>query len=137
MLERHRQNDALPVEPDLAGKQQQKAEHLQQAAKQLRDWLAAHPKDRQGSKGSIIKSNRTDPDSAKLATSKGVIQGFTGVAAVDAKHQIIVEAQAHGSGSEQELLLPMVRASPGQSGYPLHRRCRLSRRKQPQGTDRG
>ncbi|WP_171014218.1 hypothetical protein [Chitinivorax sp. B] len=29
-----------------------------------------------------------------MATSKGVIQGFTGVAAVDAKHQIIVEAQA-------------------------------------------
>lgn len=111
MLERHRQNDALPVEPDLAGKQRQKAERLQQAAKQLRDWLAAHPKDRQGSKGSIIKRNRSDPDSAKMATSKGVIQGFTGAAAVDAKHQIIVEAQAHGTGSEQELLLPMVRAS--------------------------
>lgn len=111
MLERHRQNDALPVEPDLAEKQRQKAERLQHAAKQLRDWLAAHPKDRQGSKGSIIKSNRTDPDSAKMATGKGVIQGFTGVAAVDAKHQIIVEAQAHGTGSEQELLLPIVRAS--------------------------
>lgn len=111
MLERHRQNDALPVEPDLAGKQRQKAERLQREASQLRDWLAANPKDRRGSKGSIIKSNRTDPDSAKMATSKGVIQGFTGVAAVDAKHQIIVEAQAHGTGSEQELLLPMVRAS--------------------------
>jgi hypothetical protein len=46
-----------------------------------------------------------------MATSKGVIQGFTGVAAVDAKHQIIVEAQAHGTGSEQELLLPVVRAT--------------------------
>jgi hypothetical protein len=45
-----------------------------------------------------------------MATSKGVIQGYTGVAAVDAKHQIIVEAQAHGTGSEQELLLPVVEA---------------------------
>jgi hypothetical protein len=37
-----------------------------------------------------------------------VIQGYTGVAAVDAKHQIIVCAQAHGSGSEQEVLMPVV-----------------------------
>lgn len=57
------------------------------------------------------KSNRTDNDSAKMATSKGVIQGYTGVAAVDDRHQIIVEAQAHGTGSEQELLLPVVAAT--------------------------
>jgi len=56
-------------------------------------------------KGNIRKSNRTDNESAKMATSKGVIQGYTGVAAVDAKHQIIVDAQAHGTGSEQELLV--------------------------------
>ena len=43
-----------------------------------------------------------------MATSKGVIQGYTGVAAVDARHQIIVEAQAHGTGSEQKLLIPVV-----------------------------
>jgi len=62
-------------------------------------------------KGTIRKSNRTDPDSAKMATSKGVIQGYCGVAAVDDAHQIIVEAQAHGTGSEQELLLPVVKAT--------------------------
>ena len=45
-----------------------------------------------------------------MATDKGVIQGHTGVAAVDAKHQILVDAQAHGTGSEQELLLPVVEA---------------------------
>lgn len=37
--------------------------------------------------------NRTDNESAKMATSKGVLQGYTGVAAVDAKHQIIVNAR--------------------------------------------
>ena len=46
------------------------------------------------------KSNRTDHESAAMATDKGVIQGYTGVAAADAKHQIIVEAHAHGTGSE-------------------------------------
>ena len=56
------------------------------------------------------RTNRTDNESAKLATDKGVIQGYTGVAAVEAKHQIIVDAQAHGTDSEQELLLPVVGA---------------------------
>lgn len=111
MLERHRENDRLPVEPDLAEKARQRIASMQQEAAELRQWLAEHPKDRQGSKGGIRKSNRTDPDSAKMATGKGVIQGFTGVAAVDARHQIIIEAQAHGTGSEQELLLPVVRAT--------------------------
>jgi len=39
-----------------------------------------------------------------------VIQGYTAVAAVDDKHQVIVEAQAHGVGQEQELLCPIVDA---------------------------
>ena len=43
-----------------------------------------------------------------MATGKGVIQGDTGVVAVDAEHQIIVCAQAHGTGAEQEVLLPVV-----------------------------
>ena len=30
------------------------------------------------------------------------------MAAVDKAHQIIIEAQAHGTGSEQEVLLSMV-----------------------------
>ena len=111
MLERHRANDSLPVEPVLTEKSRQKAESLGREAAELRQWLTDHPKDRKGSQGAIRKSNRTDPDSAKMATGKGVIQGFTGVAAVDAKHQIIIEAQAHGTGSEQELLLPVVRAT--------------------------
>ena len=72
-----------------------------------------------------------------MATSKGVIQGYTGVAAVDAKHQIIVEAQAHGTGCEQELLMPVVKAMQGRTATPdiaHHRRCRLPLRSQPQAT---
>lgn len=47
----------------------------------------------------IRKSNRTDNVSATMATGKGVIQGYTGVATVDDRHQIIVEVQAHGAGA--------------------------------------
>ncbi|MDP2195303.1 MAG: transposase [Rhodocyclaceae bacterium] len=111
MLTRHRANDALPTEPGHDEKAQRRIARLQGDAAQLRDWLAAHPEDRKGAKGSIRKSNRTDNESAKMATSKGVIQGYTGVAAVDDRHQIIVAAQAHGTGSEQELLLPVIQAT--------------------------
>jgi transposase len=113
MLERHRAADRQPIEADLRQKETQRITRLQTDAAQLRQWLAAHPEDRQGSKGAIRKSNRTDNESAKMATSKGVIQGYTGVAAVDARHQIIVDAQAHGTGSEQELLVPVVKAIKG------------------------
>ncbi|MCZ7654103.1 MAG: transposase [Rhodocyclaceae bacterium] len=77
----------------------------------MRQWLTANPEERKGAKGKVVMSNRTDNESAKMATSKGVIQGYVGVAAVDDRHQIIVEAQAHGSGSEQSLLLPVVEAA--------------------------
>ena len=110
MLERHRETDALPVEPDVAAKAAHRITRLERDAKQLRDWLAHHPDDRPGAKGAVRQSNRTDNESAKMATSKGVIQGYTGVAVVDRTHQIIVEAQAHGTGSEQELLIPVVTA---------------------------
>jgi len=110
MLQRHREADALPIEPALAAKEGQRVERLQRDAAQLRAWLTTHPDDRRGPKGTIRKSNRTDNESAKMATGKGVIQGYTGVAAVDAQHQIVVCAQAHGTGSEQEVLLPVVAA---------------------------
>ncbi|RPI35888.1 MAG: DDE transposase, partial [Hyphomicrobiaceae bacterium] len=111
MLERHREADAACTpEPSLREREQRQIEKLQREAKQMHQWLADHPRDRMGARGGIRKSNRTDNDSAKMATSKGVIQGYTGVAAVDAKHQIIVDAQACGTGAEQELLGPVVEA---------------------------
>ena len=110
MLDRHRATDALELEPDVAAKTTARVARLTRDAQQLREWLATHPTDRHGPTGGLRKSNRTDNESAKMATDKGVIQGYTGVATVDAKHQIIVDAQAHGTGSEQALLLPVVEA---------------------------
>jgi transposase len=110
MLARHREADGLAVEPDLAAKAVARVAKLERDAEHLRDWLAAHPSDRPGARGGTRQSNRTDNESAKMATGKGVMQGYTGVAAVDAKHQIIVAAQAHGTGSEQEVLLLVVKA---------------------------
>lgn len=70
-----------------------------------------------------------------MATSTGVIQGSTGVAAVDDRTQIIVVAQAHGTGSEHELVVPVVDAltpllAPqtrltADAGYHSEAACRL------------
>jgi transposase len=113
MLDRHRGNDVRAQEGD-DPQAAARIERMTREAAQIRAWLAEHPEDRAGSRGSIRKSNRTDNASAKLATDKGVIQGYCGVAVVDAAHQVIVEASAHGTGSEQELLLPVIDACAGQ-----------------------
>jgi transposase len=111
MLARHRQEDLTHTcEPSLRTRELRQVERLKQEAEQIRSWLQAQPEDRRGVRGGIRKSNRTDNESAKMATGKGVIQGDTGVAVVDEKHQIIVNAQAHGVGQEQELLVPVVEA---------------------------
>jgi len=111
MLKAHRSRDAgqeLPAQEE--SRARARMERLRAEARRIREFLAAH-EERHSEKGAIRKSNVTDNDSAKMATSKGVIQGYTAVAAVDSKAQIIVSAHAHGSGSEQSVLLPVVEST--------------------------
>lgn len=110
MLDCHQANDAGTSEAAADAKALERVQRMKRNAVQIRQWLQENPNDRAGSRGSIRKSNRTDNESAKLATDKGVIQGYCGVAVVDAAHQVIVEASAHGTGAEQELLLPVIDA---------------------------
>lgn len=111
MLARHRAEDGRDHEPTLTERDAARRERLRRDTAEVRTCLTQHPDDRRGSKVAIRKSNRTDNDNAKMVTSEGVIQGYNGVATVDAAHQIIVDAQAHGAGAEQELLLPAVAAT--------------------------
>jgi transposase len=108
MLSEHRKRDAQgePGEEDRAS-HLARVRDLKAEARSIRAFLQSHAK-RQSGKAPERKSNLNDNDSAKMATGKGVIQGYTGAASVDAAHQIIVAAQAHGSGSEQVLLAPMI-----------------------------
>jgi transposase len=111
IIEQHRSHDQTDsAAATLEEQQRRQIERLTDQAQQIEQWLEEHPHDRHGAKDSVRQSNRTDNESAKMATEKGVIQGYTAVAAVDHKHQIIVEAQAHGVGSEQELLLALIEA---------------------------
>jgi transposase len=91
----------------LDAQRQTRIDELRREARVTREFIASHPK-RVNRKGGELKTNVTDPDSAKMATGKGVIQGYAAQAAVDAKHQVIVAADITGSGSEQAMLLPMI-----------------------------
>ena len=113
IMSRHREADAATAETEPTPREQRQIERLSREAKQIREWLERHRQERKSAKGKVRLSNRTDNESAKMPTAKGVVQGYTGVAAVDEKHQIIVEAQAHGSGSEQELLWPVTEGLEG------------------------
>lgn len=111
MMASHATGDALSQPEEARVRAERTRERLTREAAQIRAWLTEHPEDRKGARGAVLLSNRTDNESAKMATGKGVIQGYTGVASVDAKAQIVLDAQAHGTGSEQALLLATVDAT--------------------------
>ncbi|MEO8993761.1 MAG: transposase, partial [Rhodanobacter sp.] len=80
---------------------------LRKNAGKLRTALATTT-ERLGAKGTPIKRNLTDAESATLKSGHGVVQGYIGVAAADGAYQVIVEAQAHGTPQEHDLLKPMI-----------------------------
>lgn len=107
MLQAHYLEDTQDAQGDLERHAAQQIEKLDRQSKKIKAFLKdARP--RIGPSGNERKSNVTDNDSAKMKTGHGVIQGYTAVAVTDDKHQVIVEAQAHGAPQEQELLQPVL-----------------------------
>lgn len=107
IMARHRQEDEQGLISEHREKEAKQADTLRRSVKKIKDWLKHHD-DKPGKDRGPRKSNITDNDSAKMKTSHGVLQGYDGVAAVDAKHQIVVHAEAFGEAQEHDLLLPMV-----------------------------
>ena len=109
MLKHHREEDKCntPVNEARREKEVQAIGKMRQHVKKLRDWLNDND-DKPGKSGKPKKSNVTDNESAKIKTSKGVIQGYDGVASVDSKHQIVIHAEAFGEAQEHDLLQPMI-----------------------------
>ena len=106
IIERHQAQDGLSEE--LVTQDLKQKEKLDKSAAKITEFLATH-QEKTGSKGKPVKSNITDPDSAKMTTSKGTIQGYNGIAINDDKHQIILQAHAWGSVGEQQTLQPAVK----------------------------
>lgn len=97
------------LEDDRRKRNEQAINTLNRAFDKYDKFLKTHsPRKGQGKRQKEVKSNVTDNESAKMTTSKGTIQGYNGVATVDKKHQIIVDAQAFGHGQEHHTLKPVL-----------------------------
>ena len=98
-------------EADKARKQRtaQAIDTLNKAHDKIDQFLKeAEPRMGKGKRPQEVKSNITDNESAKMTTSKGTIQGYNGVATVDKKHQIVVDATVFGEGQEHHTLKPVL-----------------------------
>ena len=109
MLARHREDDAAGQVNDHTRRavEENRVAKLREASAKIKKHLQTST-DRRGLSGNIVKGNITDNESATMRTSHGTIQGYNGVAAVDAKHQIVVAAEAFGQGPENNLIEPML-----------------------------
>lgn len=92
------------------GKDAKKLELQRRKIDQIKAFLTRGEK-KIGPSGQEQKSNITDPESAKMASSRGVLQGYNGLAVVDERAQTVVHAEAHGSGYEGHLLAPLIEAT--------------------------
>lgn len=107
-LAEHRAKDKEGLSEQCA-RHEQAMETLGKAANRIARFLeSSEPRMGQGKRSKEVQSNVTDNESAKMKTSKGVHQGYNGVATADKKHQIVVDATAFGEGQEQHTLKPVL-----------------------------
>jgi len=109
-LKEHKKLDGRKPNEKERKKQLEKASKtLEKEFNRINDFLkTATPRMGKAQKPKEVKSNITDNESAKMKTSKGTVQGYNGVATVDKKHQVIVDAQAFGEGQEYHTLKPIL-----------------------------
>src|SRR5690606_29254444 len=109
-MKEHRKLDARkPTERDRKQQLAKASDTLSKEFDRIDQFLkTAAPRMGQAKRPKEVKSNITDNESAKMTTSKGTLQGYNGVATVDKKHQIIVDAQAFGHGQEHHTLKPVL-----------------------------
>ena len=87
-----------------------RAKHIEKLKKQaakIEEFLQSN-EPKPGKQFKEVRSNVTDNESAIMTTSHGTIQGYNAQALIDAKHQVIVEGEAFGSGQDQYHLEPAV-----------------------------
>ncbi|MBD3345016.1 MAG: IS1182 family transposase, partial [Chitinivibrionales bacterium] len=108
MVRQHRNRDTEDI--DNISDDEEFKKRLDRARKKvekLDNWLENN-EDKVSSRRRTKQSNVTDNESAKMKTSHGVIQGYNGMAVVDSKHQVIVNAEAFGQGHDTNLLKPAI-----------------------------
>jgi transposase len=113
LLKEHEREDKGDDDPPGPGSfrggrsREKQIKRLQKQAERIEKWLSENDK-KIGTNGKEITSNITDNDSAKMVTSHGYVQGYNGQALVDAKHQVVVHAEAFGTVSDHEHVAPVM-----------------------------
>jgi len=108
MITQHRNRDKEDKDTDTNEQRfKERFKRARQKIEKLDEWLQNN-EDKVSSRRRTKQSNVTDNESAKMKTSHGVLQGYNGIAVVDDNHQIIVNAEAFGHGSDTDLLQPAI-----------------------------
>lgn len=109
LMKKQIKDDSADVKADESGigNIDQRIEKLRKKADKIEKFLKENSP-RMKTRSGESQSNITDNESAKMKTSHGVIQGYNGMALVDSKNQVVIHAEAFGSGHEHELLVPMM-----------------------------
>ncbi len=108
LIRTHQSNDQSDQKvATLKQLQTEKAEKLEKSIAKIKHFLEEN-EPKPGRKRKENKSNITDNDSHLMTTSHGVIQGYNAQAVVDAKHQVIIHADAGNSGQDDRHLALMV-----------------------------
>lgn len=89
IVARHQAQDAQEKLSPVVAQEDKKRPTYERKIDRIKRFLKT-AKPNLGPSGKERQSNITDPDSAKMSTNHGVIQGYNGIAVVDAKHQIVV-----------------------------------------------
>jgi transposase len=90
-------------DPEAQSRFAARVQRQRRAIRRINDFLSTH-EPKPGKDRKELQSNVTDNESAKLHSSHGMIQGYNGLAMVDAKRQIIVAAEPVSSVHEGEHL---------------------------------
>ena len=82
-------------------------ERLMKQAAKIEEFLERN-EPKPGKQFKEVRSNVTDNESAMMTTCHGTIQGYSGQALIDGKHQVVVEGEAFGWGQDHYHLEPVV-----------------------------
>jgi transposase len=107
-IERHGRRDARGEADEETKKRYEKRQRrLNRQIAKISDFLE-QMEQKEGRNEKEIQSNVTDNESAMIHSSKGIIQGYIGIAVSDQKSQVITSVQAFGSANETEHLPEML-----------------------------
>jgi transposase len=85
-----------PFKKTMGDDQERRQRHIDRIEKKIArlDQFLKTAEKRMGSSAGEVQSNITDPESARIKSPHGYIQGYNGIAIADSAHQVIVSAEA-------------------------------------------